>query len=326
MARIYRRGEQFYLDWFESGQRNRRSLGTIPAHEAETIRKAKEVELATGQRIISTAPRFGDYADDYVKWYEFEYPASYERVEQIIRCHLKPAFKFLSLEQIDPRAVDMWKGSRRQAGVKFGTINKELRTLKAMLNRAVEWKIIPVHPCPKVKGIKETDSKPPRWYTGEELGLIYEHGESFQAVWKLLANTGLRRGEAMHLKRKDVGAQEMRVISTDEERTKSGKYRIIPLSPGAQAALESLKSDKPYVLPRMVPSSVSRKFAQTLVAAELDGSLHCLRHTFCSHLVIGGIPLRTVQELAGHSTIAVTERYAHLSPGHLRGATAGLCL
>jgi site-specific recombinase XerD len=45
---------------------------------------------------------------------------------------------------------------------------------------------------------------------------------------------------------------------------------------------------------------------------DLPGSLHWLRHTFCTHHVLAGTPIRAVQQLAGHSTIAVTERYCHV--------------
>jgi site-specific recombinase XerD len=47
---------------------------------------------------------------------------------------------------------------------------------------------------------------------------------------------------------------------------------------------------------------------------------HVLRHTFCSHLAMKGAPAKAIQDLAGHQSIAVTNRYMHLAPGALRSA------
>jgi len=43
---------------------------------------------------------------------------------------------------------------------------------------------------------------------------------------------------------------------------------------------------------------------------------HTLRHTFASRLVMAGVDLKTVQELMGHKSIAMTARYSHLAPSH----------
>jgi integrase len=51
---------------------------------------------------------------------------------------------------------------------------------------------------------------------------------------------------------------------------------------------------------------------------------HVLRHTFASHLVMRGVPMKAVQELLGHSSIDMTMRYAHLSPNVRREAVAAL--
>lgn len=49
-------------------------------------------------------------------------------------------------------------------------------------------------------------------------------------------------------------------------------------------------------------------------------SPHCLRHTFCSHLAMRGAPVRSIQELAGHSDLKTTQRYMHLTPTALETA------
>ena len=103
----------------------------------------------------------------------------------------------------------------------------------------------------------------------------------------------------------------------------------MPLSDGAQKALEHLRAltrDAAYVLPKRQGASLTRVFGKALDRAGLEGSLHCLRHTFCAALVTRGVPLRTVQILAGHASFTTTEKYAHLAPDHLRDAVAGLNL
>jgi site-specific recombinase XerD len=47
-----------------------------------------------------------------------------------------------------------------------------------------------------------------------------------------------------------------------------------------------------------------------------DVTWHIFRHTYISRLVMAGVDLRTVQELAGHKDIKMTVRYAHLAPAH----------
>jgi integrase len=325
MATIYQRGKSWYLDWREGGERHRQALGPITGTEAKKIKALKEAELASGIALFSSAPGFSDYADEYLEWYKYEHPASYARCAQIVHSHLKPAFGTYALDQLEPRLVELYK-ARRGAAVKSETVAKEIRTLKAMMNRALDWGVINTHPFPRVKAPKNLDSKPPRFYTVEELRLIYAAAPNHRWIWQLLANTGLRRTEALQLKKEcDLGTK-LRVLSGTEARTKSGKWREIPLSPGAREALNRLGEVGGYIIPRSTGPSLSRAFANTLRRAGLDGNLHCLRHSFCSHLVMQGVPLRTVQILAGHSTFAVTERYAHLAPEYLAKAIGGLNL
>lgn len=319
MATIRKRGRSWYVHYVENGQQVRKSLGPVSKSQAEKIRRRLELELSYGTSLITSpaSPLFEHYADQYLRWYEHEYPASYPRTESIIRCHLSPWFGLMPIAAIEPTAAEEWKAERRAAG-KAETATKELRVLKSMLNRAVEWEIIARNPIAKVKEPKGTDSKPPRWYTAEEMQAIYAASVEphHRHTWQLLANAGLRRSELVQLRRNHILGGSIHVLSTEAERTKSGKWREVPLNEPAGIALQNLPGTD-YVLPRVNPRSITRAFGNCLRRAGIDGSLHCLRHTYGSHLVQAGVPLRVVQQLMGHAHSATTEKYAHVGQIHL---------
>lgn len=317
MPTITKRGKSYVLNWTDNTGRHRKSLGKITKTQADNIRVAKQIELLTGNNPLSLVPTLEEYAKDYLAWYAKQYPASHSRTYQIIHSHLLPVFGLSPIDQISPRDVEAWKAQRFDC-VKSGTVEKELRVFKAMLNQAVKWEMLPRHPFQNVEAPRNTDSKPPRYYTVEEMQAIYKAAPNHRWIWQLMANTGLRRSEALHLKASDIDNEHLNVVSIQGARTKSGKWRVIPLNSAAKVAVKKLGKD--YLLPRTNPVSLSRAFANTLERAELDGSLHCLRHTFCSHLVMSGVPLRTVQVLAGHAHFSTTEKYAHLAPDHMKSA------
>jgi integrase len=340
MAGKYRdkKSPAWYLSWYEDGKLKRRSIGQVTEAEAEAARVAKERSLHGRP---AAGPSLNTWAERYAAWHAQEYPDSYFRVEQILRCHLLPVFGATPLLGITREAVEAYKHQRLSTGASPATVIKEMRTLQAALNAAVEWEEIPRNPIKHVKPPRDTNAKPPRWYTREELHLIYstelnapkettaddrEYHRRYRWAWQLFANSGMRRGEGLQLQWRDIGEDEIRIVSEPGARTKSGKWRIIPITGGAREALAELKSDLLFVLPQINPVSLSRAFLRTTARAGIGGGVHCLRHTYCSHLVQAGVPLRTVQVLAGHSSMRVTEMYSHLAPGHLQDAVRGLNL
>lgn len=309
MATIKKRGESWQLNWSESGKQYRVSLGKISRPEAEQAKLQKELALNSDDR---RSPYFDYYAAEYLEWYEVHYPASFERVCHIITERLSPAFGQYTLDQINGRKVKDYQLLRK--GVAIGTYLKEFRTLKAMLNRAVEWEHIRDNPIGHVKAPKDTNSKPPHFYTHDELQSLYECSFQYRWQWQFMANTGLRLGEAMNFKKSlHVKGDWLHIVSTSEARTKSGKWREVPLFNGATEALSHLGDE----LFQAHPKSISRAFKQDAKKIELEGSLHSLRHTFISHLAMTGkFSMSEIQAWAGHKSVVTTQRYQHLIPNY----------
>lgn len=324
MATCYQYHGSWYIQWTQNGKRQKECIGrvSVVSHvEARLKAKAKEVELATGKVIFSSVPTLSQFVPEYLSWHEKEYPSSHFRVRQIVEQYLLPDFGVLPMDHIKSMPIERYKHKRKDQGAKSATITKELRTLKAMLNCAVDWEILPVMPLRRIKEPQNLDSKPPEFYTIEQMGKLYQAATGLHAsIWRLFANTGMRRKEGLILRRTWIGKEGMKILSSEEDRTKSGLWRDIPLTDGAIQALEEIPKDGIYVLPRVRPPSLSRACLSDAGKAGLNGGLHTLRHTYISHLVMAGVPLRTVQKLAGHAHYSTTERYAHLAPGHLQDA------
>jgi len=138
----------------------------------------------------------------------------------------------------------------------------------------------------------------------------------------LACNTGLRRGELWNL---TWGAVDLRrkMLTVHGKGAKSGQTRHIPLN---RSAVDTLKSHRGAVAPMpTVPvfgrATFRKSWGKVLKDAKIENfRFHDLRHDFASRLVMAGVPLNTVRELMGHSSLEMTLIYAHLSPDNLRAA------
>lgn len=313
MATIYWRGDRAYLNWREHGERQRKSLGRVTPQQAKRARQVKEFELATGERVAQETP-FMLIATSYLSWHEQTYPHSHERIRGIIEQYLVPHFS----EEVSETAWEDYRQSRQCAPA---TLLKEFRTLQAILNWALKRRLIPHNPLLAIAAPRVLHSRPVAFYTAAQLDTLYQWSPYHHAIWRLMANTGLRRAEAQHLRWPHVHDGFVWIESREGERTKSGKWRKVPLTKGATLALKILGYRKTEtVLPATTPESLTRAFAKCADRAGLQGNLHWLRHTYAAHLVMAGVPIRTVQILLGHASVTTTERYAHLAPDYLKGA------
>jgi len=176
-----------------------------------------------------------------------------------------------------------------------------------------------------------------RWLTDDEetrLLAALKHEEQ-KATVLIAIHSGLRQGEQFALKWSQVDFERRRIV-LKVGGTKNGEGREIPMSKTCYEQFRLLESKRPeegehrdwvFQSTRYEARLENPKkfFGTAIEKAKIeDFTWHSMRHTFCSRLVMKGVPLRTVMELAGHKNITVTSRYSHLAPSHLGSAVATL--
>jgi integrase/recombinase XerC len=148
-----------------------------------------------------------------------------------------------------------------------------------------------------------------------------------KAILELLYSSGLRVAELTTLDIGDIDKKEALV----RVKGKGKKERIVPIGSKAMEAIQnylperiSLKKRSSALFlnnrgGRLTQRSVRRILLQYSRMVNLKGDLspHMLRHTFATHLLLGGADLRTIQELLGHSSLSTTQKYTHLDIDHL---------
>jgi len=314
-VRLYWRGTEAYLDWAEGGERFRRSIGQPDAREAERNRAANEAELTHGVRILARLPKVRDYLEWYLDWYEAEHPTTITKARSEVKRFIE-RFGHRPIDSIRAVEVEQYKRARLlDDKAAKETVGKEIQRLKAAFNRGVEWKELDVNSLASVKAPRGVRSVAVKFYDRAAMRRLYRANPARAPLWLFMAHTGLRRGEVIGLEKSSVVAGRLLVESDPDEtgagRTKSGRWREVPLNRYARWALRHL----PDPLVSVHKDTVSDWFAKDAAKAEIGGHLHRLRHTFCAHMVMAGVPLRRVQVLAGHADYATTEKYyAHLTP------------
>lgn len=258
-----------------------------------------------------------------------------------------------------PKEIVKWLARLRDKGLSTLTVRACRTLLSVILREAVEQGIIHSNPCAEIRVRVAKKSDEDGWtylVPSEQTALMNAASERDRLIIAFAIGTGLRAGELCALRRVDVDLEGERLMvrfgGPPDLPTKTGKVRPVPLFGMAlEAARQWVALVNPPADGPMFPrpersrpsgirsrygvfrdqSAVIDRFAwkAALKAAGLTRRVrwHDLRHTCASSLVSGwwtrSWNLQEVKELLGHSTIDVTQRYAHLAPGALQEAARG---
>jgi integrase len=317
------------------GKRFQGAIGEVSKATAREIAEKKRVEALEGKllhrplkaplfgRYDANAERFTDAAGEYLAYYQQNHkPRSFERMHYAMLA-LAESFNGRRLDEITPFLIERHKAQRKDAGYSDATVNRELACLKHLFSMASRWGWVRDNPVKEVKLFRENNARL-RWLMLEEEAVLLAHCDQQLKTFVLTAvDTGFRACELQSLRWQGVDFQR-RTVSVASGYTKNGEPRTNPTTKRLQEALQMWRVVGNGNGDGMVFGKYRYRepFERARDAAKLgkDVCFHSLRHTFISRLVLAGVDVRTVQELAGHKTITMTMRYAHLAPEHKRRA------
>jgi integrase len=299
-----------------------------------------EARRGTLPGMVQTGATFADAAAEFLRYAEEDRgckPSTLVDYRSRINAYLLPAFGPMRLEDIAPRLVERWRDSL--TGVRFGhrLANKQKNNLLVLLHgifrRAMRVYGLPANPAVDIERFRVRPTGDIEVFSPEEVWALVRAAASEQdaAIYLTAAFTGLRRGELLALRWRDVDfpASAIRVRGSyaggQLTTPKSGKVRSVPLAPEVAETLaqigqrEHFTGDDELVFPGVAGdyldgSALRRRYQQTLVRAGLRPlRFHDLRHTFGTR-VIQEADIRRVQEWMGHADIQTTMRYLHYAP------------
>jgi len=280
---------------------------------------------------------------------------------QTLKRHLLPHFGRIPLHQLEqqPELIDRFVTAKMQDGLAAKTVHNQLLVLQVMLKAAIRWRLIQRNPVSDAERPRLhqremnvlTEVEIARlWEAYEELE--HEAGASERGWWRLARTltfvalgTALRRGELLALRWRDVQLLEGRLqvrealvkgrFTTPKSHT---SRRLIELGPQTHQLLaehwqrsafqgdDELVFGHPQKGTPLDPARLAREHLKpALTRAAITKPFrpfHDLRHTALTHEAAAGNPMAYLQQKAGHSQSAVTERYIHAAQILFPGAAA----
>ncbi|SHG82817.1 tyrosine-type recombinase/integrase [Virgibacillus chiguensis] len=332
-------------------ERSKRGFETKP--EARLAAQDVERNLLEGYEKLNI--QLKDYLDFWLK----EYKEGYVRkntmlsLKNSVNNHIKPYFKNIYINEITPALYQKFLNKLYDNKLSKNTRLRIHNAFNEAMKRAVLNKKITFNPCEGavIKG-KNSNNDEIKFIEPSEVPMFlehsYEYGYIYWIFFKLLLETGMRKGEAAALKWSDINFKNMTIeinksldfqAETDEELfgdTKNyNSKRVISMSKSIADDLryhatwqnrnKKLLKNKYYykynlVLCRkdgnyMPKSSLFNAFRRILKQADMNLlPIHSLRHTHAVMLLEAGAEMKYIQERLGHGSITITsDIYSHIS-------------
>jgi integrase len=318
-------------------------------------RRQREKLLFEGARADGGKKKLSEFLADWLeaKKPKLE-PSSYIKYEGWIRTYVNPTLGSKRLDQLTPQVIQRFYADLSQKVAASTMHGIHTSILKAPLDRAVQWGLLPRNPC-QYQDLPKIHKAESRVFTRQEARRLLEaiDGDSNETLWRVALFTGLRLGELLALRWQDVSLSEgYMTISQNckrnyngrmmgEPKTRAGNRRI-EIGPDLVQKLRAHRAGQLAMQEAMGPewrehdlvfcSGHGTPLSPNHVRARWWYGLldkhdlprvkpHGVRKSFGSILAQSGVPLPVVKELMGHADIQVTsEHYIFVDSGARREA------
>jgi integrase len=321
---VFKRNENWWIDYYDSdGQRKREKVGPVFNTAKDVLRMRLDQaarEKRFGKTVTIPSVTFEATAAKYLEWSRAN-KKSWWRDEQSFKM-MRGFLAGKKLSDISPFLIEKYKMERR-GKVGPRTVNIELAFMRHLFTKAIEWGLALENPVRKVKLFRENNQRVRFLSHGEAQRLLEACPAHLKPIIIVALYTGMRRSEILSLSWDDIDFRNGIISIRD---SKNGEGRKVLMNETVVAALSGMdrkwKDAKVFLRADGNPVvSIRTAFENAVKRAGInDFHFHDCRHCFGSWLVMSGVDLRTVQELMGHRTFAMTLRYSHLSSEHKKDA------
>jgi integrase len=310
-------------------------------HEMTLVEARKAAKTLKSEINLGADPRgeekakkavlnYSDFFEQHYMPYVKVRKRSWATDSSFYRLRLKAEFGDLRLNQITRQHIQTFHTRLSNEGLAAATSNHYLKLLKHSLNLAIDWDMLDTNPAVRIPLFNE-DNQVENLLSDEQLERLMmvlktDENRNVCLIAIFLLSTGVRLNEALQAKWSQVD-QKNRVWRIPASNSKSKRTRAVPLNDSALDVLNQLTTRDRYenlfvnFQTQLPYTTISKVWGRLRTKADLTHlRLHDCRHLFASFLVNSGQTLFMVQQILGHSSPSVTQRYAHLSTKSLQEA------